>query len=177
MGTGWPGVEGAWPWIAAALFGWVWGSFLNQLIDRAPPRGGAAVPVPPGVTTGERPADWPGLLRPRRSFCFSCGVGLPWYDNLPVLSWLLLRGRCRRCGASIGVRTLLVEIATPLGFVALMASRGGPQAGWGVLWDFALLSWGLAGCGRAVERRRLGLGMLALGCGIALGWLLRPGGY
>jgi len=49
------------------------------------------------------------LSRPARSFCFSCGHQLRWWENLPVMSFLLQRGRCRSCGQGYGVRTLVVE--------------------------------------------------------------------
>jgi leader peptidase (prepilin peptidase) / N-methyltransferase len=53
-----------------------------------------------------------------RSACDSCGVQIAAYDNVPVLSWLLLRGRCRTCGARIPVRYLLVELALGAAFAA-----------------------------------------------------------
>jgi leader peptidase (prepilin peptidase)/N-methyltransferase len=69
----------------------VLGSFLNVVIYRLP--------------RGE------SLARPG-SHCPSCGTGIHWYDNVPVASWLILRGRCRACGATISPRYLLVEIMT-----------------------------------------------------------------
>lgn len=53
-----------------------------------------------------------------RSMCDSCGVQIAAYDNVPVLSWLMLRGRCRSCGATIPVRYLLVELALGAAFAA-----------------------------------------------------------
>lgn len=53
-----------------------------------------------------------------RSICDSCGVQIAAYDNVPVLSWLMLRGRCRSCGARIPVRYLLVELALGAAFAA-----------------------------------------------------------
>jgi leader peptidase (prepilin peptidase)/N-methyltransferase len=58
------------------------------------------------------------LVRPR-SRCPSCEAQIAAYDNIPVLSWILLRGRCRRCKASIPVRYPLVEALTALLFVAV----------------------------------------------------------
>lgn len=66
------------------------GSFLNVCIYRWP--------------AGE------SVVRPR-SRCPGCGKGISWYDNVPVLSWLLLRGRCRSCGEGISVQYPLVEAA------------------------------------------------------------------
>jgi leader peptidase (prepilin peptidase)/N-methyltransferase len=78
-------------YVYSVLFGLVLGSFLNVVIYRLP--------------RGE------SLARPG-SHCPSCGTGIHWYDNVPVASWLILRGRCRACGATISPRYLLVEIMT-----------------------------------------------------------------
>ncbi len=73
------------------------GSFVGLVAHRVP-RGGS-------VVTG-------------RSVCDACGVQIAAYDNVPVLSWLLLRGRCRSCGARIPLRYLLVELALGAAFAA-----------------------------------------------------------
>ena len=62
-------------------------------------------------------------MRPR-SRCPECGVPIAPYDNVPVLSWLLLRGRCRRCGAPISPRYPIVELVTALTFAAVVLARG-----------------------------------------------------
>ena len=74
----------------AAAYGLVLGSFLNVVIYR----------LPRGMS----------LVRPR-SHCPSCGATVRWYDNVPVLSFILLGGRCRRCRVRISPRYLLVELA------------------------------------------------------------------
>jgi len=61
------------------------------------------------------------LLKPR-SFCPVCGNPIKWYDNIPVLSYILLRGRCRYCGATIPIRYPLVELWTGLTFLLLWAN-------------------------------------------------------
>jgi leader peptidase (prepilin peptidase)/N-methyltransferase len=53
-----------------------------------------------------------------RSMCDSCGTQIAAYDNVPVVSWIVLRGRCRSCGARIPVRYLLVELALGASFAA-----------------------------------------------------------
>lgn len=66
------------------------------------------------------------ILSPARSFCPSCGRSLTWSENIPVVSYLLQRGRCRGCGAPIGARYLLVELACGLWF-GVLAWRFGPS--------------------------------------------------
>ncbi len=75
--------------ITAGLFGAVWGSFFNVCIARIPL--GKSV-VHPG------------------SHCFACNQPVRAYDNVPLLSYLLLRGRCRSCGVRFSPRYLLVEV-------------------------------------------------------------------
>lgn len=89
---------------AAGLFGLIVGSFLNVVAHRLP-QGGS-------------------LVKPR-SACPHCATPVRPYDNVPVLSWLLLRGRCRDCGAPIGVRYPLVEAGTALLWLAVVAAHHG----------------------------------------------------
>jgi len=86
-------VADAWPAgiVAIALFGLAIGSFLNVVIAR----------VPAGRS----------LVRPG-STCPGCSALLKWYDNIPVLSFLVLRGRCRACGMTISWRYPIVEMVT-----------------------------------------------------------------
>jgi leader peptidase (prepilin peptidase)/N-methyltransferase len=89
--------------IIIVLFGLVWGSFLNVVIYR----------VPHGLS----------LVRPPSS-CPSCRKRIKAYDNIPVISFLLLRGRCRFCGARISWTYPFVEVLTPLSFLLLYALLG-----------------------------------------------------
>ena len=54
-----------------------------------------------------------------RSVCLSCKYQLKWYDNLPILSWLFLRGRCRKCHQKIGLAEFLSELGAGLAFLGL----------------------------------------------------------
>ena len=65
---------------------------------------------------------WPvdlSINQPRRSFCPQCKQPIPWHQNLPLLSWLALRGRCANCGAKIPFRYFAVELVTALLFLAI----------------------------------------------------------
>ncbi|MBR3256115.1 prepilin peptidase [Candidatus Saccharibacteria bacterium] len=54
-----------------------------------------------------------------RSVCLNCGRQLKWYDNLPIISWLLLRGKCRKCHSRIGLAELLSELGVALAFLCI----------------------------------------------------------
>lgn len=81
--------------LALGAFGSIIGSFLNVVIHR----------VPSGRS----------VLRPA-SACGACGHAIRWYDNIPLVSWLVLRARCRDCRAPISARYPLIELLTALAF-------------------------------------------------------------
>lgn len=85
--------------VFVGLLGAVVGSFLNVVIYR----------LPRGLSVHE----------PRRSFCPSCGTPIKGHHNVPVLSWLWLRGRCSFCACPIPIRYPLVELATALTFMTI----------------------------------------------------------
>jgi leader peptidase (prepilin peptidase)/N-methyltransferase len=95
------------------VLGAIVGSFLNVCIWRVP-RGGQ-------------------IGRPRRSYCPLCGESILWHDNVPVLSFILLRGRCRHCGGPVSWRYPAVELATALTFPlvyyrqAVLGTTGGSE--------------------------------------------------
>jgi leader peptidase (prepilin peptidase)/N-methyltransferase len=70
--------------------------------------------------------------QPRRSFCPSCQKPIPWQQNLPLLSWLLLRGKCANCGSRIAFRYFAVELLTALLFLAVWIAFP---------WPIALVYW------------------------------------
>jgi leader peptidase (prepilin peptidase)/N-methyltransferase len=113
------------PWLLTAwtaLAGAAVGSFLNVVIARVP--------------AGE------SVVRPR-SRCPRCKAEIAWYDNVPVLSWLLLRARCRRCKAAIPLRYPLVELLGG-GAAVLALLRHGPSLAALAEFAFAALLLALA---------------------------------
>ena len=114
-------------WIGLGVLGLVIGSFLNVVIRRLPVmlerewRGEcrALLDEPPSPGVDEDPDTRFDLVWPR-SRCPSCAQPIRAIDNIPVVSWLLLRGRCRACGRRISIEYPLVELATAvLAIVAL----------------------------------------------------------
>jgi leader peptidase (prepilin peptidase)/N-methyltransferase len=96
----------------AFVLGAVVGSFLNVCIYR----------LPLDLSVNE----------PRRSFCPACKNPIPWHHNLPLVSWLILRGRCANCGSKIAFRYFAVELITALLFLAVWRSFP---------WQIALAYW------------------------------------
>lgn len=89
--------------VFAGVLGAVLGSFLNVCIYRWPAEESVVAP---------------------RSRCPGCGKPIAWYDNIPIVSWLLLRGRCRSCGTGISVQYPIIEAATALIWVGSVAVHG-----------------------------------------------------
>ena len=111
----------------AGVLGLLVGSFLNVVIYRLPKmmerQWAAECAQMQGTATPQ--AEPFNLMRPR-SRCRECGHAIRWYENVPVASWLALRGKCSGCGSSIGLRYPLVELAT------------------GALFFFAVRKWGVS---------------------------------
>jgi leader peptidase (prepilin peptidase)/N-methyltransferase len=89
--------------LVAGLLGLALGSFLNVLSIRWPQDRSVVAP---------------------RSACPECETPIAWYDNIPVLSWIRLRGRCRACGTRISLQYPLVELTTALVWAGLFAYHG-----------------------------------------------------
>ncbi|HEY2632342.1 MAG TPA: prepilin peptidase [Solirubrobacteraceae bacterium] len=139
---------------AAGLFGAIIGSFLNVVVYRLPRR--------------------ESLVRPA-SRCPGCATAIRPYDNVPVLSWLLLRGRCRSCKTAIPKRYPLVEALTALLCVAAVLA-GGSTATIALNVTFILLLVPIALIDfehRIIPNRLTALGALLA---IAIGLALDPGG-
>ena len=78
---------------------------------------------------------WPvdlSINQPRRSFCPKCKQPIPWHQNLPLISWIALGGRCANCGAKISFRYFAVELVTALLFLAIWQSFP---------WQIAIAYW------------------------------------
>ena len=186
------------PW-GLALLGLLVGSFLNVVVHRVPlmlerqwwgdvgaqlgdgesyqRTFGAAMPERLALASSSlekslaelRPL---GLVRPA-SRCPACGHRIRWFENIPVLSWLALRGKCSACGTRIGLRYPLVEIATALLFGAL-GWLIGPQP-LALLWcgvaatllALSLIDWDTTVLPDAMTLPLLWAGIVAA----ALGWL------
>jgi leader peptidase (prepilin peptidase)/N-methyltransferase len=116
------------------LFGAFIGSFLNVCIHRLPRN--ESVVLPP-------------------SRCYSCGTQVQWYDNLPVVSYLLLRGRCRWCDAPFSIRYLVLEV--------LVGALSALVMWWAFTAPGAPAPWLLAlGLGEPLARAIAGAAVLAL---------------
>ena len=97
------------------------GSFLNVVIYR----------LPLGISVNN----------PRRSFCPSCKYQIPMWQNIPLLSWLLLRGKCAKCGGGISIRYFLVELLTGVMFYLVFLKISGEYAAGGNPWPMIKV-WG-----------------------------------
>ncbi|NOQ21505.1 MAG: prepilin peptidase [Candidatus Aegiribacteria sp.] len=89
--------------IYALILGMTIGSFLNVVACRVPRD--------------------ESIIRPG-SRCTSCGSAIRWYDNIPVLSWFILKGRCRSCGSRFSIRYAMVELLTGLLFAGVFLKFG-----------------------------------------------------
>lgn len=149
----------AWAFTAGACVG----SLLNVVAFRLPE---------------EKSLLWPG------SRCFSCLRPIRWYDNLPLISYLWLRGRCRRCGSRYSPAYLLVEAGTGAGFAAafwlfaeanwfgfpgMKSFDGIPAAVWGCwLQTVTLFSFLLAASLCDLRRREIPLSLTVVGAAVGL---------
>lgn len=134
-------------WLFAFLVGANVGSFLNVCIHR-----------------------WPAeesVVRPR-SRCPSCRSPIAWYDNIPILSFLALRGRCRHCDESISIQYPVIELATALIWLAA-AVRFGPsvEAAHSALFLTLILGIAMTDAQEMVIPDQFSLGGTVIGLGLA----------
>ncbi len=87
----------------AFVFGTLWGSFFGLCIARIPADQSIVFP---------------------NSYCFACGQTIRWYDNLPLVSYWILRGRCRGCGTVFGFRHFFIELLSGFLFAWVFWERG-----------------------------------------------------
>src|SRR5437667_2345694 len=103
LGSLLPDIASAFPWpvpyIIIGVFGAIIGSFLNVVVHRLPREESVVLP---------------------HSRCTSCGVAIAFYDNVPVLSYLILRGRCGSCRTRFSARYPAVELLTVPLYVAVL---------------------------------------------------------
>jgi leader peptidase (prepilin peptidase)/N-methyltransferase len=129
--------------ILAGVFGAMVGSFLNVCIYR-----------------------WPNdqsVVRPR-SLCGGCGETIEWYDNVPIVSWLLLRAKCRRCGIHISIQYPLVELVCALTWAYMAATIPSEwQAARAAVFFTILLGIALTDARQYLIPDEFSLGGLALG--------------
>ncbi len=135
-------------YVTAGLLGAAIGSFMNVCVHRLP--------------HGE------SVVRPR-SHCPACGTDIPARDNIPILSWLLLRGRCRGCGERISLRYPLVELVS-IGIWVGMALAYGPtlHALSGAVFFTLLLAIAITDAWHYVIPDELSIGGLASGLALAV---------
>ena len=109
--------------VFAFVWGAVWGSFLNVVIHRLPLE--------------------MSVVRPS-SHCGACAAPIRWYDNIPVISYLVLRGKCRLCAAPYSPRYMLVELACGVMSLVIFRAVANPFAEQVDLWFFFHWIWCLS---------------------------------
>jgi leader peptidase (prepilin peptidase)/N-methyltransferase len=132
----------------AGVLGLLVGSFLNVVIYRLPQMLERQWAAECADLAGKPPEQAPpfNLVSPR-SRCRQCGHLIRWYENVPILSYLLLRGKCSACGGAIGLRYPLVEFATAVLFFVSVWHWGAAPAGaaWcgfsAAIMALALIDW------------------------------------
>jgi leader peptidase (prepilin peptidase) / N-methyltransferase len=138
----------------AGVFGALFGSFLNVVVYRLPRH--------------------ESIVRPP-SHCTSCGMQVKPYDNVPILSWLLLRGHCRGCGAPISARYPLIEALTAALCVGAVLTHSSPA---GIALGVALILLVVPAAFIDLEHRIIPNRITAFGAvlALALGLALDPAG-
>jgi leader peptidase (prepilin peptidase) / N-methyltransferase len=149
----------------AAMLGLLVGSFLNVVIYRLPKQLAYdwALQCDQTPTEPRLGLAWPG------SQCPACSHALRWFENIPLLSFVLQRGRCRACSARISRRYPLVELAASgLAVVAFMQFGATPFALWAMAFLWTLLALAVIDMETLLLPDSLTLGLLWMGLLVAL---------
>jgi leader peptidase (prepilin peptidase) / N-methyltransferase len=166
-----------WDIALAALLGLLIGSFLNVVIHRLPKMMERQWAVECASLSGSAPpaAAAYNLVVPR-SACPHCGHAIRWYENLPVLSYVLLRGKCSACGASISLRYPAIELLNAALFAACAWQWGiTPTAGAWAVFCAVLLTLAAIDWDTTLLPDDLTLPLLWGGlCAAAVGWIATP---
>ena len=134
-----------WVWLGAV--GLCFGSFLNVVIYRLPLS--------------------KSLVRPGSS-CPACGARVRWYDNIPLLSYIFLRGKCRSCKAPISIRYPMIEVLAGALTVAMFAVFGiTPQAGINLLLVLAMVAVAFIDAEHMIIPDSISLGGIVVGLGLS----------
>ena len=133
----------------ALAIGAIVGSFLNVVIHRYPREESIAFPA---------------------SHCPHCNTPIHWYDNVPVVSFLILRGRCRACHEPISIRYPLVELANALFYLAIFL-RTGPTPGFVLLAAAISMSIALVYIDADIQILPDVIDLPGIGIGLIAGWL------
>jgi leader peptidase (prepilin peptidase) / N-methyltransferase len=138
----------------AGLFGAIFGSFLNVVVHRLPRHESLVTPA---------------------SHCPKCGTPVKPYDNVPILSWLMLRGHCRGCGAAISARYPLIEALTAALCAGAVLTH---HSAAGIALSVALILLVVPAAFIDLEHRIIPNRITALGAvlALAIGLALDPGG-
>jgi leader peptidase (prepilin peptidase)/N-methyltransferase len=163
----------------AGVFGLLIGSFLNVVIYRLPKIMERQWAAECAELAGKEPeAAEPFNLLVPRSRCQQCGHQIRWYENIPVLSYLFLRGKCSACSTPIGLRYPLVELATASLFAYCIWRWGATPSG--VAWcafaaaivALALIDWDTTLLPDSITQPLLWAGLIAAAMqwsGVSLG--------
>jgi leader peptidase (prepilin peptidase) / N-methyltransferase len=167
----------AWDISLAALLGLVIGSFLNVVVHRLPKMLEQQWATECASLAGGTPAPVEAYnLGVPRSACPHCGHVIRWHENVPVLSYMLLRGKCSACGATISLRYPAIELLTSGLFAACvwqwgMTPTAGVWAGFcAVLLTLAAIDWDTTLLPDDLTLPLLWAGL----CAAALGWSGTP---
>ena len=160
-----------------AVLGLIMGSFVNVCLERLPLQFADKEKRSHLLTSPETSTFLKQYIRdqtlslynPARSFCFSCGHQLRWFENIPVLSYLLSSGRCRKCNAAIGIKSIWTETIHGLVYLVFGWFLNGWILPLAISINFSFL-WILGNCWNCQQLRKVlsfaGAILLSLNLGV-----------